>query len=447
MKRSPYKHRQHRLKNRLVTLVLLCALAGLAWLSSRYTVQTDVTGNAANTLSPASQKVLATLPEKVQITAYIKKGLPIRAQIRQLIDRYRLYKLDLSLVFVDPQAQPDKVRELNIGSEGLVVVDYQGHSEKLNFIDESALTNALIQLANVKARLVVFLAGHGERAPDGIANFDLGEFSKELARRNIKSEAVNLATLPVIPENAALLVVSAPAVPLLPGEIAIIDNYIKQGGNLLLLTDPDNQYLSALEQALGIHQLQGTIVDAGSKLYGINDPSFIIAGEYVHHPVTKGFQTITLYPTVSALAIDKMPEYSAEVLFSSGKQSWTETGALGGGIHFDAAANEKQGPLAFAVALTRNRGETQQRIIVVGDGDFLSNTYLGNVGNLDMGLRMVNWLVHDDRFIEIPARTAIDNKLQLTKTAVALMGFGFLLGLPLLLIGTGFFIWRKRKQR
>lgn len=444
---SPNKHRQRRLKNRLVTLVLLAGLVGLAWLSKHYTVQTDITGNAANTLSSASQKVLATLPEKVQITAYIKKGLPIRAQISQLIDRYRLYKPDLSLTFVDPESQPEKVRELNIGSEGVVIVDYHGRTEKLKFVDESALTNALIQLANVKGRLITFLAGHGERSPDGVANFDLGEFSKELARRNIKSQTVNLATLPVIPDNAALLVVSAPAVPLLPGEITIIDNYIKQGGNLLLLTDPDNQWLSALEQPLGIRQLQGTIVDSSSKLYGINDPSFILASEYVHHPVTQGFQTITLYPTVSALEIDKVPEYRAEVLFSSGKQSWTETGTLSGDIHFDATANEKQGPLAFAVALTSNRGETEQRIIVVGDGDFLSNTYIGNVGNLDMGLRMVNWLVHDDRFIEIPARTATDNKLQLTQTAVAVMGFGFLLALPVTLIGTGFFIWRKRKQR
>jgi len=48
--------------------------------------------------------------------------------------------------------------------------------------------------------------------------------------------------------------------------------------------------------------------------------------------------------------------------------------------------------------LTRTINETtQQRIVVVGDGDFLSNAYLGNVGNLDMGLKMVSWLIHEDR--------------------------------------------------
>jgi len=77
----------------------------------------------------------------------------------------------------------------------------------------------------------------------------------------------------------------------------------------------------------------------------------------------------------------------------------------------------------------------------------LSNAYIGNVGNLDMGLRMINWLIHDDRFINIPAKTAPDKSLQLSQTAVAVIGFGFLLIIPLLLLGTGLFIWRKRRQR
>ena len=72
---------------------------------------------------------------------------------------------------------------------------------------------------------------------------------------------------------------------------------------------------------------------------------------------------------------------------------------------------------------------------------------IGNVGNPDMGLRMVNWLIRDDRFIDIPAKTAADNSLQLTQTAVAVIGFGFLIIIPLLLIGTGLFIRHKRKQR
>jgi hypothetical protein len=56
-------------------------------------------------------------------------------------------------------------------------------------------------------------------------------------------------------------------------------------------------------------------------------------------------------------------------------------------------------------------------------------------------------LIHDDRFIDIPAKIATDKSLQLTPVAIAIMGFGFLIGLPLAFITCGFFIWQRRKRR
>ena len=448
MKISPHKHQQIRLKNWGITLALLCLIGSLAWLSTRYSIENDVTGNSSNSLSQASQKLLDSLPGKIQLTAYIKKDPSLRSQIAQLIDRYKRHKADLSLTFIDPDSQPEKVRELNIDATGAVIVEYQERTEKLNFIDESALTNALLQLANADERWVTFLTGHGERAPDGIANFDLGQFGKELDRRKIKAQTINLATMPAIPDNSALLVLSAPAVPLLTGEIELIKRYIQQGGNLLVLTDPGNHHLDALLQTLGLRQLPGTLVDSSSKLYGINDPSFVLTSDYPSHSITQGFQTITLYPVAAALEISEETDFQPVALLKSATKSWTETGPIAGKILFDADSDEKQGPLAFAYALTRDLDrKNQQRIVVVGDGDFLSNAYIGNVGNLDMGLRMINWLIHDDRFIDIPAKIATDKSLQLSQIGVAIIGFGFLVVIPLLLMGTGFYIWRKRKQR
>lgn len=447
MKISRHLHQQIYLKNLLLTVILLCSIGALAWLSSRYSLQTDITDNAANTLSPASQELLKSLPGKIQITVYLKKDQAVREQISQLIARYRRHKAEITLNFIDPEAQPDKTRELNISTSGLILVDYQGRQEKISYLDESALTNALLQLANARERWVAFLTGHGERSPEGVANFDLNQFGKELARRKINTQTLNLAALPAIPDNSALLVITAPAVPLLPGELDIIRQYLEKGGNLLMLSEPDNQHLPMLE-ALGLRQLPGTIVDSNAKLYGVNDPSFVLVSEYPKHAVIQGFQTITLYPGAAALEPAEESEYQTEALFSSSAQSWTETDPLQGQIRFDADGTEKQGPLNFAYALTRDlANKTQQRIVVIGDGDFLANAYLGNVGNLEMGLRIINWLIRDDRFINIPGKNAIDSTLQLSKTAVAIMGFGFLVVLPCLLLGAGLFIWRKRKQR
>jgi ABC-type uncharacterized transport system involved in gliding motility auxiliary subunit len=86
-------------------------------------------------------------------------------------------------------------------------------------------------------------------------------------------------------------------------------------------------------------------------------------------------------------------------------------------------------------------------VAIVGDGDFLSNAFLGNGGNLDLGLNLINWLSSDDELIAIPARTAPDTQLILSDTAVLVIGVGFLALLPLGLALTGVLVWYRRRRR
>jgi len=434
-----------KLSQILITLLLL---SGLAFLTHQYAAKLDLTLNARNTLSKASFKLLETLDAPIKITAYIRQGLPIHQQISQLIGRYQTYKTDIILEFIDPETDIKAAKTLNIGKQGLIVVSYKQRTEKITFLDESSLTNALLQLSHSSQRWVSFLVGHGERSPEGKANFDLGLFAKELARRRINAQTLNLAQVGRIPDNSSLLVLSSPQIALLPGEIILIQNYIKQGGNLLLLTDPEDNYLTALEQQLGIRKLAGTIVDTHSNFYGIDDPSFVLVSQYNRHPVTKGMQMMTVYPMVAALKITKKTNFTVEPILKTIEQAWTETNDIKGKIKFDENTQEVKGALNIAIALTRNLTKgTQQRIIVMGDGDFLSNTFIGNVGNLEMGMRLFNWLTHDDQFIDIPIKVATDKRLKLTPLVVGIMGFGFLFIFPGCLIAVGFFIWYKRKRR
>ncbi len=448
MKQSLRLHQSRRLKNTLITLLLLGVFIALANLSSRYSLQTDISNNASNTLSTSSLDLLGSLPDPITITAYIKQGLPIRAQIGQLVDRYKRSKANISLVFIDPDLEPEKTREFNIGPEGIILVEYQEHLEKLNYIDESSLTNALLQLASTQQHWLSFLSGHGERSAIGTANSDLSLFAKALTRRNFRVQTLNLAVMPAIPDNSALLVISAPTSPLLADEWTIIKRYLDEGENLLLLTDPNNRFLDSLQNYLGIQSLAGVIVDSDAKLKGVNDPRFVVVSHYPAHAISLGFQATSVFPITAALAIKPNSPFKAEPLLFSSTNSWTETGEVSGKIRFDANSQERQGPLTFAYALTRiSAKNTEQRIIVIGDGDFLSNADLGHVGNNELGLRMVSWLSHDQHFLTIPAKTAIDKSLALSQMTVNLMGFGFLIIIPLLLISGGFFIWRTRKNR
>lgn len=415
-----------RLFGRLQDLAVVALILVLAGLCQRLPLVVDLTAKSSNTLSAASQKLLATMPEPITLSIYVKKGLPLRLQIAELLARYQRYKANFTWTFVDPDSVPDKTRELEIGPEGAVLAHYQNRTEKLTFVDEESLSNALLRLTHDGRRWVSFLSGHGERAPDGVANFAWGQFGKELALRDLNVQNLNLATAPGLPDNSALLVLADPGVALLPGEMDMLRRYLANGGNFWLLSEPDNPHVAPLLAQLGIKQQPGPLNSAGAQVYGISEPGFIVSGSYPSHPATRGLQLISVYPVAAGLEVVPGSGFTAQPLLES-------------------ATPDGQSQV-FGYALTRNLPQKQQRIIVVGDSDFLANTYVHNVGNLDLGLRMVRWLLEDDRYLDIPATTRADRTLLLNPPAVAAIGFGFLLGVPLALLVAGVVVWRVRRR-
>ena len=83
----------------------------------------------------------------------------------------------------------------------------------------------------------------------------------------------------------------------------------------------------------------------------------------------------------------------------------------------------------------------------MGDGDFLTNTYLGNSGNNELGTRIINWLSSDDEFIAIPPKVASDTQLNISSTILGVMGIGFLFILPAILMVIGITIGLRRKTQ
>ncbi|MBA1149579.1 ABC transporter, partial [Ectothiorhodospiraceae bacterium WFHF3C12] len=91
-------------------------------------------------------------------------------------------------------------------------------------------------------------------------------------------------------------------------------------------------------------------------------------------------------------------------------------------------------------------GTREQRVAVVGDGDFLSNSYLGNGGNLPFGLNLLQWLLASDTLLETYQPATPDQRLAFTRTGQAVTGLGFLLALPVLLAAIGGWRWWRLRR-
>lgn len=444
--------------NNIVHVVLLIAVALLiGFLSTRYGFVHDISRTQRASLSEPSAKLLESMQGPIEIVSYARPQGNLRKTISDFVARYQRAKPDLKLSFVDPDADPDAMRDAGVQIDGEIELRYNGRSERLKILSETELSSALLRLSRSHERLVAFLEGEGERKPDGVANADLGQFGASLKQRGIHSLNLALATTHKVPDNVDLLVIANPRIALTGSAAMAIVDYVERGGNLLWLLEADeNNGLNALAEALSIRVLPGVIVDGAGQAIGIEDPSFVAVNRYPPHAIDKGFDLGTVFPQPVALAQLAPPKWDFKSILQSSAQSWNETGHIpkageaAGEVRYDGKDGEISGPLDFGFAMTRlspRPGAHEQRVVVIGDGDFISNSYLGNGGNRDFGTRVFDWLLADDALINVPEPAAEDRQIKLSETALAVVSFALLLGLPILLAGSGLWIWRRRRRR
>jgi ABC-type uncharacterized transport system involved in gliding motility auxiliary subunit len=453
MEVSTQSRRTLRLQSWAFVVLFLTVIGLLAWLSTRYNIEADWTAGGRHTLSAASSELLKQLDGPVTLTSFSREDdlSGLRKRTQGLVARYQRVKPEIILNFVDPDLEPERVRAAGITLDGELLLEYGGRRENLKAIGEQALTNALQRMMRSGERRVLFLSGHGERKFDGEANHDLGQWGRALIEQGFRFAPINLSIDPAIPADTAVLVLANPQAALLSGELQLIQQYLHDGGNLLWLSDPQEQNNTrALADQLGLNFLPGTIVDPTGQMLGIGHPAFVIVPEYPAHPVSEALATLTLFPKAHAIEVAEEKEWRALPLLNTLPRSWAELGQLEGSIAFDEGV-ERSGPLTIGMLLSRELGTDeelkQQRVAVLGDGDFLANAYLGNGANQELGNRLLNWLSHDDSHITIAPRTSPDSRLTITPTLSLLIGFGFLLVIPALLIGSGLVIWWRRRRR
>jgi ABC-type uncharacterized transport system involved in gliding motility auxiliary subunit len=439
------------LGNVLFVLLTLAAAIALSYFAAQRPLQRDVTHNALNSLEPGSIAVLKQLNGPLDVTVYATEQDArlgdIRKIIRDFLSLYQRYKPGIRLTFIDPEKEPEKTRAANVRLNGETVLTYAGRSEHLTQLNEQIVTSTLLRLAHSSEQTVMYLDGHGERKLDGIANYDLGSlFGAKLKQNGFRLASLNLALAQDVPNNCNVLVITQPQLDLLPGEIDKLLRYVDRGGNLLWLADAEPLHgLEQLADKLGLQLPPGIVIDpAAVELRA--PPTWSIGASYLPHAITHNFNLVTAFPTARPLVLNKASDWHPQPLVEVAARGWVSRNPpQQGKVKFDKV-HDTPGPATIAAALQRKVSDKEQRIIVVGNGAFLANSFAGNGGNVDLGINMVNWLASEDHLINLQPKAAKDSQLTLSKTQLNIISIGFLLGLPLLLACWGVWLWWKRRS-
>jgi ABC-type uncharacterized transport system involved in gliding motility auxiliary subunit len=371
----------------------------------------DVTKLSQFTLTQQTKDVLAKLDKPVKALCFFvpsKDQYGLTAYAESLILEYQRYNKLITLEVIDPDEHPDRARKYGIFQYQTVVFENEDHhrqvlsSQIIQFSDEGvpqqveaehAFTSAILEVTGTAQKKVYFVTGNGEADINGKYSSVLKGLRDDLYVVN----TINLLTDPVVPAEAAVLVLAAPQSPLTAGEVNSIHTYVEQGGHIFILTDPN--YPDGIDKILapfGLMMGTGTIVDIVSSVAPNNDmPLVPDSGNFFSQ--TMGISMTTYFPTAAGI-IGTDNASTLIPLVHSSLGSWLQKDYDSTKAPKFNESTDLAGPI--------NIGVMMDRIIVIGDSDFASNDHFSQVNNGDLFLNSVSWLADETKLISI-RRTAL----------------------------------------
>ncbi|MCH9672816.1 MAG: Gldg family protein [Gammaproteobacteria bacterium] len=408
--------------------------AGAGYLASKPNWQLDWSSAGHNSLHPISAELLDGLAGPVTVRMVARTGSPLAQHAQTLVARHQSSKADLSLEFIDPRTHPEEARELGLTAVGQARVFAGANSVRIKHLTDQGLANAFIQLSRTSKRKIRALVGHGERRIDGRRNDDLGLLGQSLLERGFDIGDLDLSVAGEVSPDTSVLIVSAGATSLLPKEQTMVRDFIDAGGNLLVLGEPAarTEHIVFITQALGLEigDVQVVAATAAERRDKKIPADFLIVNQYPPHPVTDGFDVVTLFPQIGPV----------HPLAGS---SWEALSLIA--ADYDASrlvAKDESNGTPVGAALQRGA----QRAIVVGDGDFAANQYIGNGGNLELAVRMLEWLAEEDT-LHIPPRLVPDPRLDVSQSTLQFVSLISIVLIPLALVTIGVLRWSWRRRR
>ena len=460
MKVNPKLRLQILIQNSFFVVLFIALIFLLGFVANQYKFAKDITQANRNTLTTGSINVLKQMQGPITLTVFaseddVNNGDTFRQGIINFMARYQRTKPDINVKFISPIKEPKLAQENGIKEDGEVVVEYQKRSEHIKPpFAEQEMTNLFMRLSRTSQRAVMYLDGHGERNLIGLKNNDVGEFGKQLESKGLKFANLNLTIESEVPLNGSMLVIASPQKTISPIEAKKIKKFLESGGNLLWLLDDNNfRGLDEIAAYLGLSVSSGQVIDPADRSEGSNE-NIAYASSYGEHAITKNFMLGTRFSNAHEVNAKGTLDNGWEVskLIEVSPNGWLESSQVMTNQKptFDKS-KDKAGPINIAVALQRVYGKKGQRVVVVGNGNFLSNTFIINGGNLDLGINMINWLSGDDNLISIqpmPLKdvnvTIPDNKISFIIAWTIFHSFQYFIPIGFFVVGILF--WFKRRK-
>lgn len=431
--------------------------------------------------TPASQAlaVVDSLTRPVRLLYFYRAQDESGRRMKEIVDVMAHRNPLLQARAVDPDREPSLAETSGVKIYNAAVIEADGRRVVVNTTDETELAIGIQRVLRERVITICFVEGHGELPMDnfefhthmeGLTDHSHGDASSKVVemtghgvgrlRRAIEAQGYEtrkllLAIAPQVPDDCAAVVDASPHNGFLPGESAALAAYLKRGGSLLATYDLGFAFepgLEALLVSLGVRPAQQVVVDPLSH-YSTDAEMVAITG-YDPHPVTKPL-SMTFFPGVRPLhLLPPAPGITVTPLLVSSRDSYTRdvSSSAPGAAPVVAQRTRPPTPTShvLGVAIEGRLPDAATdapplRAVVIGDGDFISNSFLPYMSNAELAMSSIRWLVREEKSTAVNSRIPVPAVVLLTPNRMKLVFVVVEIVLPLAVIALGGLVWWRRR--
>ena len=502
--------------------LIVIVTIGIGYLSSipQLIVYFDVTRGKNNTIKPDTQKIVKDLgDEPLEVTGYanilggfIEDGNPEAYQLNinrwapyvrfkhnirlKTVMYYDTLNLGNGIMKANPGKnleeivkkmaetsdmrlsqfkRPEEIRRMvDLSQEPnyyIMQLKYKGRQTFLRVFpdndhwpSETEISAALKRLLQAKIPKILFVTGDLERNINKMGDRDyralanLKNFRNSLINQGFDVDTISLQT-ESIPKNISTLVLADPKTALSAQVIVKLQQYIDDGGNLLISGEPGKQaVLNPFLKQFGVQLMDGAIVQNSRDLEPhLAAPFLTGTGAKLYPPLEAAHadSVVISMPMATALGIENSGPYTIKpLLVTDSRKSWLKKDKFvtdSAKVKFEAERGDVQKSFPLAVSLTRTTKGKEQRIVVAGDADFMSNIeqnrFNMRTANFAFNTGIFSWLSYGEFPISSYRPAAKDTTILIKKDQIKYLRMAFLWVFPGLLLALGTLILIRRKRK
>ncbi|MEM6961772.1 MAG: hypothetical protein AAF550_08540 [Myxococcota bacterium] len=337
-----------------------------------------------------------------------------------------------------------------------VGMDLERARSRLRTLD-GRFQESFSELTQVR-RALYLTVGHRERSargePEDSEDERLSGLSSALERSNVQTKTLGVAQglASDVPDDAPAVAVIGPREPFLKEESDALVRYVRAGGRVILMLDPLVEHgLDDFLRKVGLETQRGVVSSETAHVrqaFAPSDRALVYTKSYSSHPTVtiasrNARQVASIFLRGVALkrtqGKDAIEGIQVNFPIRSGSDVWRD---LDGDWTKGADEASGQVNLMAAVTIPSEDGD-EGRVVVIGDGDFVTDRVVRNPGNIYVFADVLQWLLGAEQIVG-PTASEEDVRIEHTNESDKLWFWSTVLGVPLPLFFIGLLIGARR---